>query len=91
MVCVKNQFYNRQQVLDDLEDGRGLAHGLYQAMFLTQIGATININTTFTCFYQPMKLIDFISAFLQKDITRGGRNDRVMIISLHSAHSSSRI
>ncbi|CAF0858888.1 unnamed protein product [Rotaria sp. Silwood1] len=76
MVCVKNQFYDRQQELDDLGDGRGLAHGFYQAMFLTKIGATININSTFTCFYQPLNLVDFLCDYLQHDIIRDGIDER---------------
>lgn len=53
-------------------DGRGLASGSYQAMFLTQIGATLNINSTFTCFYQPLNLVDFLCEYLQHDIVRDG-------------------
>jgi hypothetical protein len=53
-------------------DGRGLGSGFYQAMFLTKIGATININSTFTCFYQPFNLVDFLCEYLQHDIIRDG-------------------
>jgi len=76
MVCVKNQFYDRQQTLDDLGDGRGLAHGAYQAIFVTKIGPTLNVNSTFTCFYQPMNLVDFLCAHLERDITQTGLNER---------------
>ncbi|CAF2623092.1 unnamed protein product [Rotaria sp. Silwood2] len=76
MVCVKNQFYDRHQQLDDLGDGRGLANGSYQAMFLTKIGATLNINSTFTCFYQPFNLVDFLCEYLQHDIIRDGIDER---------------
>ncbi|CAF3647379.1 unnamed protein product [Rotaria sordida] len=76
MVSVKNQFYDRHQQLDDLGDGRGLANGSYQAMFLTQIGATLNINSTFTCFYQPFNLVDFLCEYLQHDIVRDGIDER---------------
>ncbi|CAF3625397.1 unnamed protein product [Adineta steineri] len=76
MVCVKNQFYDRRQNLDNLGDGRGLANGSYQAMFLTQIGATLNINSTFTCFYQPFNLVDFLCEYLQHDIVRDGIDER---------------
>ncbi|CAF1938445.1 unnamed protein product [Rotaria magnacalcarata] len=76
MVCAKNQFYDRHQQLDDLGDGRGLAHGSYQAMFLTKIGATLNINSTFTCFYQPLNLVDFLCEYLQHDIIRDGIDER---------------
>ncbi|CAF4038008.1 unnamed protein product [Rotaria sp. Silwood2] len=76
MVSVKNQFYDRQQELDDLGDGRGLAHGFYQAMFLTKVGATININSTFTCFYQPFNLVDFLCEYLQHNIIQDGIDER---------------
>ncbi|CAF1297196.1 unnamed protein product [Adineta ricciae] len=76
MVCVKNQFYDRRQELDDLGDGRGLASGFYQAMFLTCIGATININSTFTCFYQPFNLVHFLCEYLQHDIVQDGIDQR---------------
>ena len=94
MVCVKNQFYDRHQTLDDLGlfridfspfvfslffeigDGRGLANGSYQAMFLTEIGATLYINSTFTCFYQPFNLVDFLCEYLQHDIVRDGIDER---------------
>jgi hypothetical protein len=41
-------------------------------MFLTKIGATLNINSTFTCFYQPFNLVDFLCEYLQHDIIRDG-------------------
>ncbi|CAF3849468.1 unnamed protein product [Rotaria magnacalcarata] len=43
LVCVRNQFYNRSQILDDLQDGRGMAKGFYQALFLTRCGPTLNL------------------------------------------------
>ena len=55
-----------------LGDGRGLASGFYQAMFLTCIGATINVNSTFTCFYQPFNLVHFLCEYLQHDIVQDG-------------------
>ena len=54
-----------------IEDGRGMAKGFYQALFLTQAGPTLNINLTFTCFYMPLSFIDFASQYLRKDITKG--------------------
>jgi hypothetical protein len=48
-----------------------MAKGFYQALFLTQGGPTLNINLTFTCFYMPLKFVDFASQFLRRDITRG--------------------
>ncbi|CAF1109966.1 unnamed protein product [Didymodactylos carnosus] len=52
-------------------DGRGIGYGFYQAMFLTKVGVTLNINNTFTCFYHSMNLVDFLCDYLQTDITRG--------------------
>ncbi|CAF3974965.1 unnamed protein product [Adineta steineri] len=68
-ICIRNQFYDRRRQLDDLGDGRGMAKGFYQALFLTQYGPTLNINLTFTCFYMPLKFVDFASQYLRKDIT----------------------
>jgi len=47
-----------------------MAKGFYQALFLTQGGPTLNINLTFTCFYMPLKFVDFASLYLRKDISR---------------------
>jgi len=47
-----------------------MAKGFYQALFLTQGGPTLNINLTFTCFYMPLKFVDFASQYLRKDIIR---------------------
>ncbi|CAF3078686.1 unnamed protein product, partial [Rotaria sp. Silwood2] len=69
LVCVRNQFYNRNQILDDLLDGRGMAKGFYQALFLTRCGPTLNVNLTFTCFYMPLNFVDFACKYLRKDIT----------------------
>ncbi|CAF1024442.1 unnamed protein product [Rotaria sp. Silwood1] len=71
LVCVRNQFYNRNQILDDLKDGRGMAKGFYQALFLTRCGPTLNINLTFTCFYMPLNFVHFACKYLRKDITNG--------------------
>jgi len=45
-------------------------------MFLTKIGATININSTFTCFYQPFNLVHFLCEYLQHDIVKDGIDER---------------
>ncbi|CAF1375953.1 unnamed protein product [Rotaria sordida] len=45
-------------------------------MFLTKIGATLNINSTFTCFYQPFNLVDFLCEYLQHNIIRDGIDER---------------
>ncbi|CAM4809194.1 unnamed protein product [Rotaria magnacalcarata] len=68
LVCVRNQFYNRSQILDDLQDGRGMAKGFYQALFLTRCGPTLNVNLTFTCFYMPLNFVEFARKYLRKDI-----------------------
>ncbi|CAF4289211.1 unnamed protein product, partial [Rotaria sordida] len=52
-------------------DGRGLASGFHQALCLTRGGPTINVNLTFTCFYQPLNFVDFACQYLRQDITRG--------------------
>jgi eukaryotic translation initiation factor 2C len=71
LISVRNQFYDRRQKLEDLNDGRCMAKGFYQALCLTQCGPTLNINLTFTCFYMPLSFIDFASKYLRRDITRG--------------------
>jgi hypothetical protein len=54
------------------DDGRGMAKGFYQALFLTKGGPTLNINLTFTCFYMPLNFVDFARLYLRNnDITRG--------------------
>jgi len=80
MVVIKNQFYYKNQRLDDLGDGRGLASGFYQAIILGQRGLTLNVNNTFTCFYQNLNLVEFISKFLGKDISRAGSTFSVVNI-----------
>ncbi|CAF3801905.1 unnamed protein product [Rotaria socialis] len=70
LVCIRNQFYDRHRQLTNLNDGRGIAKGFYQSLFLTQIGPTININLSFACFYMPLNFVDFACEFLRKDITK---------------------
>jgi hypothetical protein len=53
------------------EDGRGMAKGFYQALFLTRSGPTLNINLTFACFYMPWNFVQFACKYLRKDITTG--------------------
>ncbi|CAF2681440.1 unnamed protein product [Rotaria sp. Silwood2] len=71
LIAIRNQFYDRRRQLEDLGDGRGMARGFYQALFLTQGGPTLNINLTFTCFFMPLSFIDFASKYLRKDVTKG--------------------
>ena len=48
-----------------------MAKGFYQALFLTQLGPTLNINLAFTCFYMPLGFVEFTSKYLRKDVTQG--------------------
>ena len=77
LIAIRNQFYDRKQKLDDLGDGRGMASGFYQALFLTQCGPTVNINLAFTCFYLPLNFVEFASKYLRKDIRKGFSQDEV--------------
>lgn len=72
MITIKNQSYLKEQRLDDLGDGRGLASGFYQAIVLGESGPTLNINNTFCCFYQNYNLVEFLSCYLNHDIRRQG-------------------
>jgi len=54
-------------------DGRGLAAGFYQAIVLGERGPTLNINNTFSCFYQNYNLVEFISCYLDQDIRKHGK------------------
>ncbi|CAF3880586.1 unnamed protein product, partial [Rotaria magnacalcarata] len=71
LIAIRNQFYDRRQKLDDLGDGRGMANGFYQALFLTQCGPTLNMNLAFTCFYMPLNFVEFATKYLRKDVTTG--------------------
>jgi hypothetical protein len=53
-----------------IEDGRGMAKGFYQALFLTRNGPTLNVNLTFTCFYMPMNFVEFACQYLREDIKK---------------------
>lgn len=72
MVTIKNQSYPKHQRLDDLGDGRGIASGFYQAIVLGERGPTLNINNTFTCFYQNYNLVEFLSCYLSNDVKKHG-------------------
>jgi len=69
LINIRNQFYDRLKGLEDLGDGRGMAKGFFQALFLTQCGPTLNINLAFTCFYMPLNFVDFATRYLRVDIT----------------------
>ncbi|CAF4872522.1 unnamed protein product [Rotaria sp. Silwood1] len=98
LIAIRNQFYDRRRQLDDLGDGRGMARGFYQALFLTQMGPTLNINLTFTCFFMPLNFVDFACKYLRKDITKGlNENDLkvfekiVRNLSIETMHTGRRI
>lgn len=55
-----------------LGDGRGLASGFYQSIVLGEKGPTLNMNNTFSCFYQNWNLVEFICCFLDQDIRKTG-------------------
>ncbi|UJR20428.1 hypothetical protein I4U23_023559 [Adineta vaga] len=81
LIAIRNQFYDRRRQLEDMGDGRGMAKGFYQALFLTQNGPTININLTFTCFYMPNKFVDFATQYLRRDITRGIHKNELDVLA----------
>lgn len=72
MITIKNQSYPKYQRLDDLGDGRGLASGFYQSIVLGERGPTLNLNDTFSCFYQNYNLVEFLSCYLNHDIRKHG-------------------
>ncbi|CAF3792637.1 unnamed protein product [Rotaria socialis] len=82
MITIKNQSYPKNQKLDDLGDGRGLAAGFYQAIVLGECGPTLNINNNFCCFYQNDNLVQFISCYLGQDIRKNGisPNDQSFLV-----------
>lgn len=73
-----------------------MARGYYQALFLTQLGPTLNINLAFTCFYMPLNFVEFTTKYLRKDITRDlSRRDleqfQKMIANLKSKFDAMRV
>ena len=52
-----------------------MAYGFYEALFLTQRGPTLNMNLTFTCFYDPINFLNFACKYLRKDIIKYGLNE----------------
>ncbi|CAF4025256.1 unnamed protein product [Rotaria sp. Silwood2] len=98
LICIRNQFYDRRRQLDDLHDGRGVAKGFYQSLFLTRTGPTLNVNLTFTCFYMPLNFVQFACKYLRKDIT-ASFNERekkafekiIRNLSIETMHTGRRI
>ena len=52
--------------------GFALAQGFYQAMFVTQAGPTLTIDTKCSCFYRNVDMLHFLSIYLGRDITHNG-------------------
>ena len=76
MVCIRNQFFEKKQTLYDegsfQNSGFALAQGFYQAMFVTQAGPTLTIDTKCSCFYRNIDMLHFLSIYLGRDITMNG-------------------
>ena len=93
MVCIRNQFFEKNQVLYDggafdrfecsqlipsyalgpfQNSGFALAQGFYQAMFVTQAGPTLTIDTKCSCFYRNIDMLHFLSIYLGRDLTKNG-------------------
>ncbi|CAF3334667.1 unnamed protein product [Rotaria sp. Silwood2] len=70
LISIRDHFYYRHRQLEDLGNGRGIAKGFYQALFLTQGSLTLNINLACTYFYMPLNFVGFASKYLRKDITK---------------------
>jgi len=73
MVCIRNQFFEANQHLYDggpfQNSGFALAQGFYQAMFVTQAGPTLTIDTKCSCFYRNIDMLHFLSIYLGRDLT----------------------
>ncbi|CAF1193212.1 unnamed protein product [Didymodactylos carnosus] len=51
-----------------------LARGSYQAISVTQVGATLTIDKKLSCFFRDnLNLIDFLSDYLRHDMTQSPR------------------
>ncbi|CAF1530973.1 unnamed protein product, partial [Adineta steineri] len=76
MVCIRNQFFEKNQMLYDggpfQNSGFALAQGFYQAMFVTQIGPTLTIDTKCSCFYRNIDMLHFLSIYLGRDLKING-------------------
>ncbi|CAF1157882.1 unnamed protein product [Adineta ricciae] len=71
--CEGSLFYrDRPEPDKSLPDGFELRLGFFQALYLTQAGLTLNLQTTLTKFYPDMEIIDFLSVNLRKDIRKYG-------------------
>jgi hypothetical protein len=71
--CEGSLFYRDPSAPDKcLPDGFELRLGFFQALYLTQAGLTLNLQTTLTKFYPDMEILDFLEKNLRKDIRRHG-------------------
>ncbi len=71
--CEGSLFYRDQSEPDKkLPDGFELRLGFFQALYLTQAGLTLNLQTTLTKFYPYMEILDFLQIHLKKDIRKHG-------------------
>jgi hypothetical protein len=71
--CEGSLFYRPQSGSDvHLPDGFVLRLGFFQALYLTQAGLTLNLQTTLTKFYPDMEILDFLEIHLKKDIRKYG-------------------
>lgn len=71
--CEGSLFYRKQTEADvKLPDGFELRLGFFQALYLTQGGLTLNLQTTLTKFYPHMDILDFLSLNLKKDFRKHG-------------------
>ena len=52
--------------------GFALAQGFYQAMFVTQAGPTLTVDTKCSCFYRNIDMLHFLSIYLGRDLTING-------------------
>jgi eukaryotic translation initiation factor 2C len=73
MICIRNQFFKKNQILyvdgSFQNSGFALGQGFYQAMFVTQAGLTLAIDTKCSCFYQNIDMLHFLSIYLRRNIT----------------------
>jgi hypothetical protein len=71
--CEGSLFYQDRTEPDvKIGDGFELRLGFFQALYLTQKGLTLNLQTTLTKFYPFMDILDFLSVNLRKDVRKNG-------------------
>ena len=71
--CEGSLFYQDRPEPDvKIPDGFELRLGFFQALYLTQQGLTLNLQTTLTKFYPYMDILDFLTVNLRKDVRKNG-------------------